>query len=137
MTLSGKGKSVLKEMKADACKINGLYPMLAHLERHFVDEDTEKIKCTEKTRGQTAAWDDLIDVLKRSDFKAFCDYVEQIFSLDFPCPEEFRSKLKSVCKKYGLQNIFEVNGCSSGKNENFLTIFIVKIFSLRFSLKVR
>ncbi|XP_065070803.1 uncharacterized protein LOC135695579 isoform X2 [Rhopilema esculentum] len=113
LILEEKAKSVLKEIKADACKIIGLHRMLAHLERHFVDEDTEKIKCTERTKGQTAAWDDLIDVLKRSDFKAFCDYVEQIFAPDFPCPEEFRSKLKSVCKKYGLQNIFEVNGCSS------------------------
>eukprot|EP00795_Rhopilema_esculentum_P003554 gene3554-2134_t len=124
MTLSEKAKSVLKEIKADACKINGLRRMLAHLERHFVDEDTEKIKCTERTKGQTAAWDDLIDVLKRSDFKAFCDYVEQIFAPDFRCPEEFRSKLKSVCKKYGLQNIFEVNDCSSAPNiEDILPFF--------------
>ena len=105
-----KAKAIIKEIKADAVSISGVLTMLTHLEKFFVTEDCQKIKCILENKGSNAAWDQLLDVLKCSGFDAFREYLQIIFSSnEFQnTASDLRNKLREACRKRGLEEL-----CSS------------------------
>lgn len=102
MTPDKKVRKIISEVKPTATKIDGLEDMLRHLEKHLTDDDIERIRCLLRNNGKISAWDELLDVLKCSGYKAFQEYVKQIFSRNKNSCEELKKMLCESCRENGL-----------------------------------
>lgn len=119
MNVGDKVKAVITEIKPEGVKISGVEAMLRQLERYFVAEDCQRIKCILQQKGVQESWDELLDVLKRSGYEAFSHYVKQLHSHEFKSfTSELRSMLSKACQKYYLDLACETTSTSAERLES-------------------
>ena len=117
-------RKIIDEIKPEAVDVTGVEDMLRHLIVYINVNDYERIKCLLTNNGRIAAWDELFDVLKTCDEKAFEKYVSLILSHRSKAPGEVKEKVKEVCRRNGLEMLCrEQSDC--GKSHKLVLFQII------------
>ena len=117
MNINEQIRQVYIETKVMLVELNGFSHMLRRMERSLLEDDKQRIDRELDRKGEIAAWDMLIDVLKASGSDAFKKFLKAITSPSFMAPEEVLGKLNKACIDNRLQE-FWIDALEAWDNES-------------------
>ena len=100
MSNSKSIRETLIQIKPEIVKCSGFGEAFRKVQMHFPDDDIQRITCEKNNKGEIAAWEMLIDVLKSCGKDAFVQLWDVINTER--CFTEIRENFEEICRSEGL-----------------------------------